>query len=120
MPITLFDNGSHKCIAFPDLVTCEGFKDGSEEGKSCDSVQANQFLIVNNEHAALLDPGGNLTYNRLFMRQMETYPRSVEDQMIEKYGEPMAQLMGRYDYLAKPAGKEDFQGFMRAVAYSRR
>ncbi len=62
----------------------------------------------------------HVTYTRLAMRQMETYPRSVEDQMIERYGEPMAQLMGRYDYLAKPAGKEDMQGFMRAVAYARR
>lgn len=62
----------------------------------------------------------HVTYTRLAMRQMETYPRSVEDRMIELYGEPMAQLMGRYDYLAKPAGKEDIQGFMRAVAYARR
>ena len=62
----------------------------------------------------------HVTYTRLAMRQMETYPRSVEDQMIERYGEPMAQLMGRYDYLAKPAGKEDMQGFLRAVAYARR
>ncbi len=62
----------------------------------------------------------HITYNRLYTRQMETYPRSVEDQLIEKYGEPMAQLMGRYDYLAKPAGKEDGHGFMRAVAYARR
>ncbi len=62
----------------------------------------------------------HITYNRLYTRQMETYPRSVEDELIEKYGEPMAQLMGRYDYLAKPAGKEDFHGFMRAVAYARR
>jgi hypothetical protein len=46
MPITLFDNGSHKCIAFPDLVTCDGFKDEADEGKTCDSVQANQFLIA--------------------------------------------------------------------------
>ena len=62
----------------------------------------------------------HITYNRLYTRQMETYPRSVEDELIEKYGEPMAQLMGRYDYLAKPAGKEDYSGFMRAVAYARR
>ena len=62
----------------------------------------------------------HITYNRLYTRQMETYPRSVEDELIEKYGEPMAQLMGRYDYLAKPAGKEDYNGFMRAVAYARR
>lgn len=64
MPITLYDDGKHKCIAFPDLVVCD---DTPDEGKTCESVQANQFLIVNNEHAALLDPGGNLTYTRLFM-----------------------------------------------------
>lgn len=62
----------------------------------------------------------HITYNRMYTRQMETYPRSVEDRLIEEYGEPMAQLMGRYDYLAKPAGKEDIHGFMRSVAYARR
>ena len=31
----LYDNGTHKCIAFTDLVEGEG-------------IQANQFLIVNN------------------------------------------------------------------------
>jgi flavorubredoxin len=66
MPITLFDDGSHKCIAFSDLVVCDGDKE-DKGAKTCDSVQANQFLIVNNEHAALIDPGGNLTYSRLFM-----------------------------------------------------
>ena len=62
----------------------------------------------------------HITYNRLYTRQMETHPRSVEDKMIEQYGEPMAQLMGRYDYLAKPAGKEDYKGFLRSIAYARR
>jgi flavorubredoxin len=66
MPITLYDDGHHKCIAFPDLVVCDGDKE-DKNAKTCDSVQANQFLIVNNEHAALIDPGGNLTYTRLFM-----------------------------------------------------
>lgn len=66
MPITLFDDGAHKCIAFADLVACDGDKE-DKDAKTCDSVQANQFLIVNNEHAALIDPGGNLTYSRLFM-----------------------------------------------------
>ena len=57
MAIVLFDNGHHKCIAFPDLVVCEGAKE-DKQAKTCESVQANQFLIVNNEHAALIDPGG--------------------------------------------------------------
>ena len=48
----LFDDGIHKCIAFTQLVKGEG-------------VQANQFLILNGSHAAVLDPGGDLTYTPL-------------------------------------------------------
>lgn len=54
MSVELFNKGGHICVAFRDLVT------GS-------AVQANQFLIYDHEHAALLDPGGELTYTRLFM-----------------------------------------------------
>ncbi|MFE8069940.1 MBL fold metallo-hydrolase [Marinobacteraceae bacterium S3BR75-40.1] len=48
-PIILFDNGHHKCLMFDSLVTGEG-------------VQSNQFLLVDGEHEALIDPGGDLTY----------------------------------------------------------
>ena len=48
----LFDDGHHKCIAFTSLVKGEG-------------VQANQFLIIDNGDAAVLDPGGDLTYTPL-------------------------------------------------------
>jgi flavorubredoxin len=48
----LFDNGEHKCLAFSSLVKGEG-------------VQANQFLILHKGHAAVLDPGGDLTYTPL-------------------------------------------------------
>lgn len=51
----LFNNGEHVCLAFRDLVT------GGE------AVQANQFLVADHQHAALIDPGGELTYSRLFM-----------------------------------------------------
>ena len=51
----LFNNGEHICLAFRDLVT------GGE------AVQANQFLVSDHKHAALIDPGGELTYSRLFM-----------------------------------------------------
>ncbi|MHA3060366.1 oxygen-binding di-iron domain-containing protein [Acinetobacter sp. ANC 4636] len=50
----LFDNGTHKCISFTSLVKGEG-------------VQANQFLIIDHERAAVLDPGGDLTYVPLTM-----------------------------------------------------
>lgn len=48
----LFNNGNHQCIQFSDLVTGEG-------------IQANQFLIISNGRAALIDPGGDLTYTPL-------------------------------------------------------
>lgn len=51
-PIVLFDNGSHQCLMFDDLVSGEG-------------VQSNQFLITDNEQYLLLDPGGDLTYTPL-------------------------------------------------------
>ncbi|SPL68910.1 oxygen-binding di-iron domain-containing protein [Acinetobacter stercoris] len=50
----LFDNGTHKCISFTSLVKGEG-------------VQANQFLIIDHGRAAVLDPGGDLTYIPLTM-----------------------------------------------------
>ena len=51
-PIVLFDNGTHQCLLFDDLVSGEG-------------VQSNQFLITDNEQYLLLDPGGDLTYTPL-------------------------------------------------------
>ncbi len=48
----LFNNGQHRCISFHDLVSGDG-------------IQANQFLVVDNHHAALIDPGGDLTYTPL-------------------------------------------------------
>ena len=54
MSVELFNNGEHICVAFRDLVQGE-------------AVQANQFLVFDHDHAALIDPGGELTYSRLFM-----------------------------------------------------
>lgn len=53
---TIFDNGEHKVIVFSDLVQGEG-------------IQSNQFLIINKNkgeiEAAVIDPGGDLTYTPL-------------------------------------------------------
>ena len=54
MAVELYNKGNHVCVAFRDLVTGE-------------AVQANQFLICDSDHAALIDPGGDLTYSALFM-----------------------------------------------------
>lgn len=66
MAIELYNDGIHKCIAFYDLVSGEG-------------VQANQFLIVNGDHSALIDPGGDLIYNDLFMQSYKyLFTKSLE------------------------------------------
>lgn len=67
MPLTLFDNGTHTCLAFTDLVQDECAVD------EC-AVQSNQFLIVDTRSGALIDPGGNMTYNNLFMAMHGYFP----------------------------------------------
>lgn len=52
MAIELYNDGRHKCLAFGDLVKGEG-------------IQSNQFLIIDGEHEALIDPGGELTFTAL-------------------------------------------------------
>ena len=51
-PVVLFDDGTHQCLMFDDLVTGDG-------------VQSNQFLITNSGQSILLDPGGDLTFTPL-------------------------------------------------------
>ena len=55
MPITLFDQDGHRCLMFTDLCDNGG-----------DAVQANQFLIVDGDTGAIIDPGGNLAYGELY------------------------------------------------------
>lgn len=55
MATELFRQGDHYCIAFHDLV------------RGDDGVHANQFLIVNGNESALIDPGGALLYTPLSM-----------------------------------------------------
>jgi flavorubredoxin len=56
MSIELFSNGRHRCVMFSDLTA--GFDA---------AVQANQFLVVDGDTGALIDPGGNLAYNELLL-----------------------------------------------------
>jgi len=54
MSVELYNRDGHICVAFYDLVDEEG-------------VQSNQFLVIDDEQSALIDPGGNLTYSRLYI-----------------------------------------------------
>lgn len=60
-PRVLFDNGVHKVLCFDQLVTGDG-------------VQSNQFLIIDHDEHALLDPGGDLTYMPLSLAVSQHIP----------------------------------------------
>ncbi len=78
----LYDDGTHKCISFTSLVKGEG-------------VQANQFLIIDNERAAVLDPGGDLTYVPLTM-ELNKYTRLTNlDYVMASHQDPTLLLLCR-------------------------
>ncbi len=63
-PTELYNDGTHICISFSDLVN---------EGPT-EAVQANQFLVIDNGDDALIDPGGNMTYHALYMTMSRYVP----------------------------------------------
>ncbi len=75
MAVELYNDGIHKCIAFYDLVSGDG-------------VQANQFLVVNGEHSALIDPGGDLIYNDLFMQSYKYLFTKTLEYVIGSHQDP--------------------------------
>ena len=77
MPIELFDNGRHKCLMFTDL--------GDGGGAA---VQANQFLIVDGDTGAVIDPGGNLAYNELVLGMQKHFPPSRLSSILASHADP--------------------------------
>lgn len=69
MAFVLFESGDHRCVAFNDLV------------RGDDGVQANQFLIQDGRHSAVLDPGGALVYNPL-MLALAAYVKPEEVDLV--------------------------------------
>jgi len=78
MAIELFNNGTHQCLMFDDLV----------DDSTNSAVQANQFLIVDNGHGALIDPGGNMTYNGLLMEMHNYFPPKKLDYILASHADP--------------------------------
>ena len=62
MSTVLFRQGTHLCLMFSELTA------GDDDG-----VQSNQFLLVNGDTGAILDPGGNLAYNELYLGMTEHF-----------------------------------------------
>ena len=77
MPITLYDQDGHRCLMFTDLTEEEG-----------EAVQANQFLIVDGDTGALIDPGGNLAYSELYLAMTRHFPPSALTALIASHADP--------------------------------
>lgn len=77
MPVELFKSPTHSCLAFYDLV-----------GDAEHAVQANQFLVVDNKHGAVIDPGGNMTYAGLLMAMQPYFPSRQLDWLLASHADP--------------------------------
>ncbi|WP_096698491.1 MBL fold metallo-hydrolase [Polaromonas sp. AER18D-145] len=77
MPLELYRDKNHACLMFTDLI--------EEDGQA---VQANQFLIVDNGTGAIIDPGGNLAYNELFMGMTQHFPPHKLSYIIASHADP--------------------------------
>lgn len=75
--IELYNNNNHRCIMFEDLVDADG-----------DAVQANQFIIASDGHLAILDPGGNMTYNAIFMAKQRLFSGQKLDYLLASHADP--------------------------------
>lgn len=76
-PIELFRNEHHACLMFTDLM--------EEDGQA---VQANQFLVVDHGVGAIIDPGGNLAFNELFMALSRWFPAQNLSYLVASHADP--------------------------------
>lgn len=78
MAVELYNRDGHVCLAFYDLV---------DEAKD-HAVQCNQFLISDHGHGALVDPGGNMTYNSLLMAMQKYFPSKELNYILASHPDP--------------------------------
>lgn len=76
MPIVLHESSRHRCLMFSDM------------GDSGDAVQTNQFLIVDDDTGAIIDPGGNLAYSALFLGMSQHFPPQRLSAIIASHADP--------------------------------
>jgi flavorubredoxin len=77
MPVELFSQGGHKCLMFTDL-----------SGPGNETVQANQFLIVDDDTGAIIDPGGNVGYNDLYLGMTRHFAPQRLTSIIASHADP--------------------------------
>ena len=76
-PIELYRDEHHACFMFTDLVDTDG-----------QAVQANQFLVVDHGVGAIIDPGGNLAFNELFLALSRWFPPQNLSYLLASHADP--------------------------------
>lgn len=76
-PVELYKDKTHEVLMFTDLI--------EEDGQA---VQANQFLICDGDTGAIIDPGGNLAFNELFLNMSKHFPPSKLAYLIASHADP--------------------------------
>ena len=76
-PIELYRDQNHACLMFTDLI--------EEDGQA---IQANQFLIVDDDTGAVLDPGVKLAFNELFMGMRRFFPPQKLSYVLASHADP--------------------------------
>ncbi len=77
MAIELYNQGGHVCLMISHL--------GDDGGEA---VQANQFVIVHDDHGAIIDPGGNVAYNELILAISRFFPPHRLTQILASHADP--------------------------------
>jgi len=76
-PVELYKDETHEVLMFTDLI--------EEDGQA---VQANQFLICDGDSGAIIDPGGNLAFNELFLTMSRHIQPSQLTYLIASHADP--------------------------------
>ena len=77
MTVQLYAKDGHECLMFHDLV---------EEG--AEIVQSNQFIVCHDNHMAVIDPGGIITYNAIFLQRMRHFPQTKVEYILASHADP--------------------------------
>ena len=77
MAIELYNQQGHVCLMFAHL---------SDEGG--EAVQANQFLVIDGDQGAIIDPGGNMAYNELLLTIGRFFPPNRLTEILASHADP--------------------------------
>jgi flavorubredoxin len=76
MAVELYRDAHHLCLLFSDM------------GGSTQAVSSNQFLIVNRDTGAIIDPGGNMAYNELYLGMTRYFPPQKLAAIVASHADP--------------------------------